>query len=854
MSKQRQSNIADQVFAGGGETAALLRKLDWSKTPLGPVEQWPQSLKTAVSICLNSRFAIVVWWGTELVYLYNDAYRPLIGAKHPRALGRPMREVLPEIWATIGPLAEAVMQRGESSWSEDMLLLLERNGYAEECNFTFSFSPIRDESGGVGGIFVPVVETTEKVVNERRLQTLRALAEAGAGESKSVREACGAAAAALSSNPYDIPFAAIYLFVGPPGDDSVARLAASTTAGAEPMGFPGNIDFRDRRWFPFKEVAQGRMQEIDLTTADIGMPPLAPWGSPPVEAVAVPIVQPEAKEPIGFLLAGVNARKRLDDEYRKFYFQVAAELFGTIREAHTLERESALRSKAEAEWSKIRELFLSAPAAIAVLSGPTHIYTLANEAYVKLLSRSSAKELIGKPVIEVLPELREQGIVEILDDVYCTGVPFIGSELLIHLDIAGSGKPSDVFFNFVFQAIRDHDGEIEGIFVLALDITSQVIARQQIEMREQQFRVLADSIPQMAWMANPDGYITWYNRRWYDYTGTTLEQMEGWGWQSVHDPQLLPKVMARYRRSIETGEPFDMEFPLRGADGKFRTFLTRALPVRDAAGTIVHWFGTNTDVEGEHRAAAALRQSEKLAAVGRLASSIAHEINNPLEAVTNLIFLARSGAVDNDVKLFLQSAQQELQRVSQITNQTLRFHKQQSAPSATEISEVFDSILTLYRGRLLRDGIEVKVTAEECPPLICYAGELRQVLANLVGNALDAMPKGGTLRLRMRSATDWRSGKPGIRITVADTGIGMPPDVQRRIYEPFFTTKGETGTGLGLWVSAGIVDKHGGSLHVRSSAVPGASWTAFTLILPMDGATARAETEMSANSEFTFRS
>jgi PAS domain S-box-containing protein len=854
MSKQHQSNIADQVFAGGGETAALLRKLNWSKTPLGPVEQWPQSLKTAVSICLNSRFAILLWWGPKLVKIYNDAYVPLIGTKHPHALGSCGRDVWPEIWDIIGPMLDSVIQRGEASWSDDLLLLLERHGYPEECYFTFSYSPIRDESGGVGGVFTPVLETTEIVIRERRLGTLRKLAEHGARESKSVREACLAAASVLSLNPFDIPFAAIYLLVGPPGDDTYARLAASTAAGAEPMDFPADIDFRDRRWDLCREIAQAGMQEIDLTTGDIVMPPHAPWDSPAVEAVAVPILRPESKEPIGFLLAGVNARKRLDDEYRNFYLQVAAEIFSSIREAETLERERALRGEAEAARSKIQELFLNAPAPIAVLSGPTHIYTLANEAYVKLLGHRSADELIGKPIIDALPELRGQGIVEVLDDVYCTGVPFIGSERLVRLDTGGSGKPQDIFFNFVYQAIRDPHGEIEGIFVLALDVTQQVMARQQIEMREQQFRVLADSIPQMAWMANPDGYITWYNRRWYEYTGTTLEQMEGWGWQSVHDPQLLPKVIARYRQSLETGQPFDMEFPLRGADGRFRTFLTRALPVRDNTGTIVRWFGTNTDVEGQHRAEAALRQSEKLAAVGRLASSIAHEINNPLEAVTNLIYLARSVAAEEEVKLFLQSAQQELQRVSQITNQTLRFHKQQSAPSATEIGELFDSILTLYRGRLSRDGIEVKVESGKCPPLTCYAGELRQVLANLVGNALDAMPKGGTLRLLTRAATDWRSGKPGIRITVADTGIGMPSDVKKRIYEPFFTTKGETGTGLGLWVSAGIVDKHGGSLHVRSSAEPGASWTVFTLILPMDGSTAKAEAERRMSDKFAFGS
>jgi PAS domain S-box-containing protein len=352
--------------------------------------------------------------------------------------------------------------------------------------------------------------------------------------------------------------------------------------------------------------------------------------------------------------------------------------------------------------------------------------------------------------------------------------------------------------------------------------------------------VLADSIPQLAWMANPDGSIIWYNRRWYEYTGTTFEQMNGWGWRSVHNPELLPAVIAKYRDCLTSGEPFEMAFPLRGADGEFRMFLTLASPVRDKAGTIVRWFGTNTDIDSQRKAETGLRQAEKLAVVGRLAASIAHEINNPLEAVMNLIFLARLTAVDEETAGYLRSAEEELGRVSQIASQALRFHKQQSSAMATDMVELLDSVLTLYRGKLARNKIQVKLEKEDCPHMVCYSGEIRQLLANLVGNATDAMPNGGTLRLRVRPVTDWRHKAPGVRVTISDTGHGMSAEVRRRIYEPFFTTKGEIGTGLGLWVSAGIVDKHRGSMHVRSRPDLGKSGTTFTVILPVSGPPVRS--------------
>src|SRR5271166_149491 len=201
----------ENALAAGGEMGALMRSYDWSSHPLGPASSWPQSLRTALSICLESRFPILIWWGTEMFMLYNDAYRSILGStKHPRAMGQAGAECWPEIWDVIGPMLAQVLEKGEATWSEDQLLLLDRNGYVEECYFTFSYSPIRDESGEVGGIFTAVTETTEKILSERRLTALQELGSSKT-ESTGAAEACRMAATVLSKYDLDIPFALIYL-------------------------------------------------------------------------------------------------------------------------------------------------------------------------------------------------------------------------------------------------------------------------------------------------------------------------------------------------------------------------------------------------------------------------------------------------------------------------------------------------------------------------------------------------------------------------------------------------------------------------------------------------------------------
>jgi len=258
-------------------------------------------------------------------------------------------------------------------------------------------------------------------------------------------------------------------------------------------------------------------------------------------------------------------------------------------------------------------------------------------------------------------------------------------------------------------------------------------------------------------------------------------------------------------------------------------------PRREADGTISGIIALGVDVTESKRAEMALMQTEKLAAVGRLASSIAHEINNPLESVTNLLYLARETAWNPETREYLNIADRELRRVSVIANQTLRFHKQSSRPQFITCEELIDSAISVYQGRLVNSNVEVERRKRAKHPVFCFEGEIRQVLSNLIVNAIDAMhPHGGRLLMRSREGTDWKTGRKGLILTVADTGSGMASDTAARIFEPFFTTKEIGGTGLGLWVSHEIVQRHGGTLAVRSSQRQGRSGAVFTLFLPFE--------------------
>ncbi len=266
------------------------------------------------------------------------------------------------------------------------------------------------------------------------------------------------------------------------------------------------------------------------------------------------------------------------------------------------------------------------------------------------------------------------------------------------------------------------------------------------------------------------------------------------------------------------------------------TWLVSVYPVRTTTEQI-RWAGIIVrDVSERARAEEALRRTEKLAATGRLAASIAHEINNPLEAITNLLFLLRNFSGLGEPALhYVAMAEHEARRISEIAQQTLRFYRQSTLPSRANVGELITSVLDLYKGRLNTLGVQVERQYDSDTSLYCFDGEIRQVIANLIGNAMDAISNGGRLIIRARTSRKWNdSGAPGVRLTVADTGSGMSPEVRSHIWEAFYTTKEATGTGLGLWVSHEIILKHHGNVRVRSRAADSGpySGTVFQIFLP----------------------
>ncbi|MDO1529850.1 ATP-binding protein [Fulvimonas sp. R45] len=340
---------ADPALAflpGGGELGRLVRAHDWSATPLGPPAQWPQSLRTAVGTCLDCSFPIVSWWGRELALIYNDAYTSILGNKHPAALGQRGEDCWREIWPQIGPMLGRVLDEAQPYTANDLLLMIERHGYAEEGYFCFSYSPIRDERGEVCGVFCPVIETTEKVIGARRLETLRELAALRRAES--VEAACRQAVAVLARNGRDIPFAYLYLL----SDDGAAATLMGATDGS---GDRAEIPLDGSGAWPFADALEEPRLLEDLAGRRL---PTGDWSEPPRQAWLAPVILPGGRAARAILVAGLNPHRRLDPSYRSFLELLVAQVGSTIADTLAYQAERR-RAEALAEIDRAKTRFFS---------------------------------------------------------------------------------------------------------------------------------------------------------------------------------------------------------------------------------------------------------------------------------------------------------------------------------------------------------------------------------------------------------------------------------------------------------------------------------------------------------------
>jgi PAS domain S-box-containing protein len=635
-----------QVF-GAGEMADRIRHLSWAETPLGPLSCWSDSLCAAINTVLRAPVPMQLFWGPELIVLYNDALIPIMTTKHPAALGQPAHECWSEAWSIVGPQMATVMAGGGAVSFTHVVVPIVRNGKLEDVYWNYSYSPWVGADGRIEGVLDIAFDVTKAVLSQRALQV---------SERRANR--------ILQSI----------------GDAVIVTDAAS------------KVD----RMNPVAEQLTGWSEQ---------------------EAQNVPLSQ---------------------------VFRIVNE---TTRNEIEVPSDKAMRTG-------------------------------------KVVGLANHTVLIAKDGTET--------------------------------NIDDSGAP-----------IRDEDGHITGGVLVFRNINE----RRRAEKARNALTRRLNQVMQ----ATTDAIVT-VDRNWVmTYINPQAEKIY------LAGGEILGRtVWERFPSAVYEGSPYVEHYNRAmedGVPGEFEAYYPDPLniwlkievyPSEDGIVTF------SRDITLQKQRDSALIETEKLAAVGRLAASIAHEINNPLEAVTNLLYIAKSTDTLDGVREHLDVAEAELQRVAVIANQTLRFHKQSSSPRAVTFDELVGTVLAVFHGRLASAQIRLERRDRTTEPLCCYDGEIRQLLANLLGNAIDASSPGGRILLRSRRATHPKTGYAGLLITVADEGSGISAAALAKIFDAFFTTKGAAGNGLGLWVSKQIVDNHGGSLRVRSSQNPGRSGTVFTLFLPLE--------------------
>jgi len=762
----------DDVFIGDSEMARLMSAHDWAATPLGPVSGWAQSLKVALGLLLTSRFEMWLGWGDDIAFFYNDAYRPTLGGKHPQALATPTRLVYPEIWDDIKGRMRSVYDEGASTWDRALLLLINRRGFPEETYHTFSYSPLRGDGGRVEGIFCAVSEETERVISERRLESLRVLATnlaAAGGETAVLR----AAARGLGGNDRDLPFSVTYLFDA----DGAAHVAGTTHVSEGSELARRAVVTRDALWDLSAVWRHAKAIEIDLA-GGIAYP-MGVWQIPPVRAAIVPIVGQGSERPLGALVVGLNPYRPGDGDYLPYLGllagQIASSLSGarvydgdrlrakTLAEAVAL-REAAADALAQAnsqltsevalrtqERDRLRQLFEQAPSFMALLQGPEHRFAFVNEAYMQLVGH---RDVVGLTVREALPELHGQGFYELLDNVFDSATPFVGSGLPARLQRAPAGPLEERFINLVYQPILGADGAVEGIFVEGYDVTHQHRAEAALQS-------LNETLEQRVTLRTAE-------------LGDALKKL-----QHESDEREAAQVALRQAQRMESlgqltgGVAHDFNNLLQVISGNLQ--LLR----REVAGNERAEKRVQSAIGGVTRGA---KLASQLLAFGR---------RQPLEPKVL------------DVGRFIKGMDDMLRR---------------ALGEEIELETVISGGLwtaLVDPGQIENAILNLSINARDAMP---EGGKL----------TIEA----GNATLDDEYARMHDDVQPGqyVMLGVTDTGTGIPPELLERVFEPFFSTKPEgKGTGLGLSMVYGFVKQSGGHVKIYSEQDQG---TTIKIYLP----------------------
>jgi signal transduction histidine kinase len=758
---------SDRPIVAGGEMGDLMRALDWAATPVGPPQTWPQSLRTAISILLDSRFPMLALWGPELVQFYNDAFRPILGHnKHPAALGQRARECWLEIWDVIGPMFDGVMARDQATFAEDLLFFLDRNGYLEETYFTFCYSAIRDESNAPGGVLVTCVETTAHVIGERRLHILRELADRAAN-AEVADAAATAAALTLGGNAADVPFALVYLFDAARQAHLVGTSALQPNSAAAPLATSPRLESGVSSADPWElasVTATGRASIVQIPTAELGGLQGGPWTEPPRRALVLPIPDPGQTLPTGALVVGLSPHLPFDDAYRGFLELAAGHTGTAIANARAREAQAEADAERERRFAAERR---------------------SREAIERVHRHLVVRDAVGVVLMEAT---LEDGPPRILDEI-CHG---FGWDWGVFWEVDAEGSALRPIATW---ASPDLDAG-------AFEAATRAMAFER-----------GGGLPGRAWATGRPIRVSDVRRHpaFARRAAVVASGLRGGIELPVrsggHVVAVL-ELMTRERRRIDA----------------------EMLAALQAIGAKVGQFVERRHAEEALRRSEAAERTARLAAEAavkardEVVATVSHDLSNPLTAIKATVqllrrrvqrgiasepaqlderFAALEGAVADMERLIrdlLDAAQLQAGRPLDLRRQPADL-----VALAGECVAAYEKLSDRHRVCVLADA----------PTAQGYwdVARVQRVVANLIGNAIKYSPAGGEVIVSVEVDGD------AAVLTVRDEGLGIPAADLPHIFERFHrgsNVERISGTGIGLAGAKDIVEQHGGRIAVTS--------------------------------------
>lgn len=785
-------------IASQSEMAKRVRTFDWSATPLGPAESWPESLRTAVGICLASQLPMFVWWGPELINLYNDAYAPVLGKRHPQALGQRAAEVWKDIWPAIAEDVESVVQRGIPIVRERVRFVMERNGYPEETFFTYSHSPIPDGQGGIGGLFQVCTDETARVLAERKRDEAEAALRANEQHWRGIFE----------------------------------RLHEGFILGEAVRDAAGQvIDWRYLQMNAAWERLTGmtRSAAVGRTIREL-LPDLEPvW----VDRLAHVV---NTGEPAMFTQYSVQ----LGRSYEVHAFRPEPERFAVIfldvteRMNAQSERERLLQ-EVEAERERLAEVFRRAPSFMCVLTGPEHVFTLANDRYCEIVGH---REILNKTVREALPEIEGQGLFELLDHVYQSGEPFIGNAVPVRFPRRPGGPPEELYLNFVYQPYRGPDGSIVGVFVQGIDLTERVLAEASLRAKTERLDLLIDNIHDYGVLiSDARGTIVEWQGGAERITGYSVEEAVGQPIDNLFTPEDRAAGIPQLERetAAREGRAPDKRWHLRKDGSRF--FADGVMvALRNEQGEFRGFGKVFRDATAQELAEEALKEADRRK--DQFLATLAHELRNPLAPISNVLQVwpliehdrtqteQMRGLIDRQVRQMIRLID-DLLDVSRISRGKIELRRQR-----LDLGTIIDGALEGVRPFV--EQCDHKLTVELPPQPVTLdgdAGRLMQVFANLINNAAKYTGHGG--QIWITAAHEGRL----VRVSVRDNGPGIPADQLTAIFEMFAQVdqtldRAHGGLGIGLTLVKTLVELHGGTVEAQSAGLGQGS--EFIVRLPVE--------------------